>query len=289
MSSARVRFAIRLSLLVAFGAGASSIALGHIQLVSPNGGEALNAGQLFPIQWLVEVEHDLQDWDLWYSTASADGPWMDVATNLAAGDPTAGSQHSFDWLIPNISAPSAWVRVRQDNSDQDYYDVSDMPFSITGMMTVACDFTSDGQCRLADLNALLANGPVAGGVNVVPGVTDEFDLDDNGRLDESDVDLWLSLAGTENGLGAPYQRGDANLDGVVNRDDFVQWSQHKFTATLRWDEGDFSADGFADGADLLLWNAAKSDAPNSFAVPEPVRLRWWGWIGLPLIGCFRKA
>lgn len=252
----------------------------HTQLVSPNGGESLNVGDAFEIEWLIEVQHDLQNWDLWYSTTSSDGPWIDLAMNLAAGDPTAGSQHAFDWSIPNDPSTQAWVRVRQDNSGQDYYDVSDSPFAILGMTAVACDFNNDGLCRLADLNSLLATGPIAGGVNVTVGVNDQYDLDTNGLLNLNDLDEWLALAADENGFSSPHQRGDSNLDGTVDASDFSNWNQNKFTATLRWDNGDFNGDGFADGADLLIWNASKFQSADVVSVPEPIH-----WVVLSLIAC----
>ncbi len=253
----------------------------HTMLISPNGGESLDIGESFTIEWIVEIEHQLQDWDLWYSTTSNDGPWIDVAMNLPAGDPTAGSQHVFNWSIPNTPAEQAWVRIRQDNLEMDYYDVSDLPFSIVGFV-LDCDFNGDGSCGIDDLNALLEEGPLANGVNAVPGVNDQFDLDGNGVLDLNDLDQWLDLAAAENGLASPYQKGDTDLDGTVDGVDFVAWNAHKFTSTLRWDHGNFDGNAVTDGVDFVLWNQSKFQSSDVSVVPEPAG----GWLLLLALCCW---
>ena len=239
----------------------------HTQLISPNGGELLIGQQLFPMEWIVSVEHPLDHWDLWYSVDSDQGPWLDIARNIPAGDPTQGSQHFFDWTVPNIAASQAWVRVRMVTPDVDYYDVSDGPFSIQSVVT--CDFSGNGACGLEDLNALLDQGPIAPGVTVVSGVNDQFDLDRNGRLDLADRDRWLQLAAIDQGLATPYQPGDTNLDGGVDGVDFNAWNASKFTSTLHWDRGNFTGDAVVDGADFNVWNAFKFQASSAIvAVPE---------------------
>lgn len=133
-----------------------------------------------------------------------------------------------------------------------------------------CDFDSNALCRVADLNALLSVGPVVAGVPVVPGGNDLFDLTGNGVIDNEDVDAWLALAATENGLSSPYKRGDANLDGVVDGSDFGLWNGHKFTSTLLWDQGNFNGDAVTDGGDFGIWNMNKFTSSDGIAVvPEP--------------------
>ncbi len=133
-----------------------------------------------------------------------------------------------------------------------------------------CDFNSDVQCDITDLNTLLLEGPVAPGVAVVPGVNDQFDLTGNGVIDNQDVDAWLALAATENGLSSPYKRGDGNLDGIVDGTDFGVWNAHKFMSTLLWDQGNFNGDAVADGGDFGIWNMNKfTSSDGTSAVPEP--------------------
>ena len=65
-------------------------------------------------------------------------------------------------------------------------------------------------------------------------------------------------------------RGDANLDGVVDGLDFIEWNTDKFTANAEWCAGDFNADGFIDGLDFIIWNDNKfMSSSDRSAVPEP--------------------
>ena len=60
--------------------------------------------------------------------------------------------------------------------------------------------------------------------------------------------------------------GDANLDFVVDGQDFNIWNSNKFQFTPAWCSGDFNADGAVDGADFNSWNATKFQT----ASPRPV-------------------
>ncbi len=103
----------------------------HVYLVVPNGGEQLEVGSQFTITWQIQIAHNLQNWDLWYSTQDdIIGPWILIAENLAPGSGAVGSIHTYDWTIPNVVDDSVWVRVRMDNANADYYDESNLPFSI---------------------------------------------------------------------------------------------------------------------------------------------------------------
>ncbi len=134
----------------------------------------------------------------------------------------------------------------------------------------SCDFSSDSACNIDDLNAMLAVGPIAPGVAVTPGINDQFDLTGDGVIDNADADQWLGDAATVNGFGSPYKRGDANLDGVVDGQDFILWNASKFTNSLLWDNGEVNGDGVVDGQDFILWNANKfTSSDGASAIPEP--------------------
>ncbi len=144
-----------------------------------------------------------------------------------------------------------------------------------------CDFDSDGDCDVSDINLMLGVGPISGGVSASG--NEIYDLDGSGMIDLSDRDLWLANAASENGLGSPYNLGDANLDGTVDGVDFVAWNANKFSTSLSWDAGDFNADGFVDGNDFIAWNANKFTSSDSVAaVPEPscVFVMLLGMLGL---------
>lgn len=144
------------------------------------------------------------------------------------------------------------------------------PLSIRVLPAAGCDFNIDGDCDVDDLNSLQQEGPVAVGVIVTPGENDHFDITGDGVIDNADVDQWLADAANVNGTGSPYERGDANLDGVVDESDFNLWNANIFTTSLLWDAGDFSGDGNVDVSDFNLWNANKSTVADGGAnVPEP--------------------
>ncbi len=147
-----------------------------------------------------------------------------------------------------------------------------------------CDFNSDLVCDIDDLNAMLAEGPIAPGVTVIPGVNGRFDLTGDGLIDNADADQWLGDAATVNGYGSPYKRGDANLDGVVDVSDFNAWNVGKFTTSLLWSDGNFNGDAGVDVSDFNIWNTTNFTASDTVSVPEPglpVNLLAWlaaiGW------------
>jgi len=110
---------------------AVSPASAHVALDSPNGGEIFYEGETVIIEWHVVIQHDLVNWDLWYSTTGSGGPWTDLAIDLPAGNGSPGSVHTYDWTIPvEAVSDEVWVRVRMDNNGTDYYDVSDGSFSV---------------------------------------------------------------------------------------------------------------------------------------------------------------
>ncbi len=135
---------------------------------------------------------------------------------------------------------------------------------------------------------MLAEGPIAPGVAVTPGVNDQFDLTGDGLINNEDAGQWLADAASENGLGGPYKIGDANLDGVVDVSDYNLWNTGKFTSTLFWDVGDFNGDGVADVSDYNLWNTTKfTSSDGAAAVPEPTS--WTlSLFAMLLLGAVRK-
>ena len=105
--------------------------MAHVAYDSPNGGQGFTEGDTITIEWHVQVQHSTQNWDLWYSTSTSSGPWIDLAVDLPPGDITAGAPHSYDWTIPaEAVSDQVWVRVRQDNNGTDYFDQSDDSFTI---------------------------------------------------------------------------------------------------------------------------------------------------------------
>lgn len=104
----------------------------HILLESPNGGEVLVPETTIEISWLILVTHDVQGWDVHYSTEGVEGPWVPIALGLPVGDASAGAVHTLDWNVPLAAAsPQVWIKVRMDNmTADDLLEFSDAPFSV---------------------------------------------------------------------------------------------------------------------------------------------------------------
>lgn len=132
----------------------------------------------------------------------------------------------------------------------------------------------------AEVDALVAE--------IVSGTNNPFDdLTGDGLVNQADLTAWLSAAGEFRlGAGRAYLPGDANLDGVVDGQDFIVWNTHKFMPTAAWTSGDFNADGITDGQDFIVWNTHKflSSGATS-AVPESGRASLWlGAVALLMLG-----
>ncbi len=157
---------------------------GHVILDDPNGGEVLQVGSQFTITWRIQISHNLQNWDLWYSTTGAGGPWINIAQNLPAGSGAVNSVHTFNWTIPDAPSTQVRVRVRMDNSATDYLDISNANLTIEAV-AVPGDGDGDGDVDLLDFDAFLdcETGPGGG---AVPAQCQAFDFDGDNAVDFRD-------------------------------------------------------------------------------------------------------
>jgi subtilisin-like proprotein convertase family protein len=114
----------------------------------------------------------------------------------------------------------------------------------------ALDFNHDGSYDSDDIDALMA--AIAAGTNIIT-----FDLDGDGRVNQTDRDYWLNAAGAINlGPGRAYPLGDANLDGQFDSADLIAVFQAgKFEDQIDdnavWHEGDWDGDGDFGIGDLV--------------------------------------
>jgi hypothetical protein len=184
-----------MNVLVAFGVLFAVVvpADGHVILDDPNGGEVFEAGTVVTVSWRIQIQHLLQNWDLWYSTTGAGGPWISIAQNLPPGSPSPGSVHTYEWTVPESASTQVRVRVRMDNAGTDYEDVSNFNFTIE-LAAVAGDGDGDGDVDLIDVDAFVdcESGPGGG----VAGGCSAFDLDGDDDVDFGDfAELQLSYTG----------------------------------------------------------------------------------------------
>ncbi|MFQ5807045.1 MAG: hypothetical protein ACE5I3_11415 [Phycisphaerae bacterium] len=185
----------KLGLFLVLIVGGTGFARAHVILDVPNGGEVLEVGSTFTITWHVQIQHNTQNWDLWYSATGPNGPWLEIAMDLPVGDPSGGSVHTYDWTLPNTVTDQARVRVRMDNSATDYYDISNADFSIVPAPgDCPEDLDGNGSVGLEDLAQLLAAyGSCAGD----PGFDSAADLDGDGCVGLLDLASLLAFYGTD--------------------------------------------------------------------------------------------
>ena len=112
-----------------------------------------------------------------------------------------------------------------------------------------------GSDPIASVRASIASG-YAGGSWTGPGITSTAAQANAGSYglgyaDSSDPGNPAGLAsGT---IEIKYTLlGDANLDGVVNAEDFTLFSENLSRSGMMWDQGDFNYDGAVNGEDFTL-------------------------------------
>jgi len=121
---------------------------------------------------------------------------------------------------------------------------------------VTGDFNGDGVYSCSDIDPLSI---LASSQTFVA----THDMNADGTVDQDDVTLWLNRAGFVNlGVGESYQYGDANLDGLIDEQDFGVWNANRFTTGTTWCDADFDTDGVVDNSDFNLWNLNKYTHDN---------------------------
>jgi endonuclease/exonuclease/phosphatase family metal-dependent hydrolase len=126
------------------------------------------------------------------------------------------------------------------------------------------DFDLDGNLDAGDIDLLQTI--FRSGTNQL-----RYDLNGDANLSTHDMQAWLfDILGT-----IP---GDANLDLVVDGQDFNVWNASKFQTGRLWTQGDFNFDGVVDGVDFNIWNSNKFTSAVTI-VPEPVMGIWFVCIG----------
>ena len=179
------------------------------------------------------------------------------------GDPNTGTNWMQSFFGDAVGSGNA-NPVMGSVPDHAGGDVGSPGFVPSGNPTVDGDFDDNGLYECADVDALVAT--------IVAGNNDpNFDLNSDGVVDITDLDLWRTEAGAVlNASGNPILTGDANLDGSVDGQDFIAWNNNKFQNLAAWCSGDFNADGAVDGQDFIVWNNNKfTSADGVQGVPEP--------------------
>ena len=140
-----------------------------------------------------------------------------------------------------------------------------------------CDWNDDLSCDVQDIDQLYAEGNLVAGVSVLIG--NQFDLNADLVLDQSDLTQWLSEAAVVNGYTSSYRRGDT--DEVLssgNRDvdvtDFNQLASYfdpsgAAGVANTWQRGNFDGDSDIDVTDFIFLSENFSSSTYVHTVPEP--------------------
>ena len=142
-----------------------------------------------------------------------------------------------------------------------------------------CDFDGNLACDTADINLMYAQGDLVNGVLVSPGSS--FDLNQDLKLDNQDLDRWLASAAATNGFLTPYRRGDTDGIGVtairdVDITDFQKLLIHFDPIGSNglgnvWEYANFDGDNDVDITDFnhMLDNFAPTSYGGQTAVSVP--------------------
>ncbi len=107
----------------------------HVNIIYPEGGEVFDPGQEVTIEWEIIIQHDTQNWDLYFSTDGG-ATWEDLELNIHP------DTLYYMWTVPDEATSQARIRVVQDNSGFDYEDESG-DFTITEVVGIAELYSGD--------------------------------------------------------------------------------------------------------------------------------------------------
>jgi hypothetical protein len=91
--------------------------MAHVAIDYPAGGENYAPGEIVKIQWHIEIPHEQDNWDLFYSVDNGLS-WDTIIIDLAETD------MEYDWVLPAVSTNKARVKIIQDNVASNYEAVS---------------------------------------------------------------------------------------------------------------------------------------------------------------------
>jgi hypothetical protein len=193
-----------------------------------------------------------------------------ILVSDTSGNPVAANFTFFNGEIP--AAGSGWYDFDFDPVTQTLAILDNSNrfahiFQVGSVVQVDCDFNGDTLCNGTDIDLLVEN------IAIGPPDPNTYDLTGDNMVNLADRDEWLALAGAMNLISQnPYLLGDADLDGIVDGLDFIEWNENKFTSVAAWTAGDFNADGVVDGLDFIEWNNNKFTSADTVAVPEPAAI-----------------
>ncbi len=180
---------------------------------------------------------------------------------------------TFDSILLDVTLPTTgtyYLRVDTFSAGESgNYELFVHRFNHTVADFASCDFDTDGDCDLVDIDAMYPN---FGGSNP------KFDLNGDAQVDDEDLGQWLLDASAVDPLGRIFVRGDADLDGNVLGNDVTNVAAN-FGGTGTWSDGNFvispgQGGALIEGNDFTILAAHFSFTSGVSAVPEPASLTW---------------
>ncbi len=114
----------------------------HVTLNNPEGGESFSPGETVTVEWQITVAHDLQNWDLFFSS-NGGGTWEAIKMDIIPDSFEPGAVMTFAWLVPLPQTFQGQIRIVMDNEETDYEDISGN-FTIAPLTGTDEAFVPDG-------------------------------------------------------------------------------------------------------------------------------------------------
>ena len=197
-------------------------------------------------------------------------------------DADPGSWETVD-LTLTLPVQTDFVMIHIYAAEDVYNDTSGVEFdglfadaaTLSVVSTTPGDFDVDGDVDADDVDALCdhMSQPLV-------------DMDGDGDADEDDLTYLVeNLVELQDGSGrVGTQRGDFNLNGLVNATDLAIMANTFGTWPRGWADGNANCDDVVDGTDLaILANNFGFTAPTGIAVPEPATMGLLGLGGVMLL------
>ncbi|RKZ14790.1 hypothetical protein DRQ17_07240, partial [bacterium] len=228
-------------------------------LISPNGGEILQAGDVWTIKWstVSDVDGDTVYYDIDY-TFDGGITWNGI-TKAATGG-------SFNWDVPASESPNCLVRIRAyDGSEYSDFDESNSTFTIKGeiadhlVISEVCVGWATGQSTLeyielynpTDSDIDLKNYPSNGKVCSIMSTTKTGDILEN--LLSSSAGVWINQVIPAKGYFLICS--EASINGVSADADHAK--------NLTGADGIQLKDGDGNIIDMVAWGTKNTgDIPN---------------------------
>ena len=90
---------------------------GHVDLLTPEGGETYHPGEVVYVSWVEIQAHNTLNWDLLFSMDGGSS-WDTVKADIPV------ETLSYDWTVPAATTAKGKIRIVQDNVNADYEGIS---------------------------------------------------------------------------------------------------------------------------------------------------------------------